>query len=419
LLATSLINRFFLSRLFLNFLVVWLLSIYTAWSAPVKLGSETMAALGYPGLQGKRLGLVTNPSGVNSSGVSTVDLLRQAKGVKLVALFGPEHGVYGDILAGDYVPTQRDKRTGLVVHSLYGETRKPTPTMLRDLDVIVYDMQDVGARSYTFISTLGLVMQAAAENGKEVVVLDRPNPLGGERIEGAGVDSSLRSFVGQYDIPYVYGLTPGEMAAWINDRYLARPCRLTVFKMKGWNRRMAWPETGLRWVATSPNIPHWESALGYTATGLLGDLGITNGANVHPRPFMVVAGERIDEKSLAARLKMLQLRGIGVAPTVFYPSSGRYRHVPFRGVELKLDPHSPESFLKLNYQILDSLKIVQPQKNYFSSTPADSLLMFDKINGGTGNRRAWLSGKSADELARTWTVKENAWRQERKKYLLY
>jgi len=385
----------------------------------VKLGSDTMVALGYPGLKGKRVGLVTNPSGVNAQGVTTIDLLRRAPGVRLVSMFGPEHGVYGDIKAGDYVPTRKDFRTGLMVHSLYGTTRKPTPGMLKDLDVIVYDLQDVGARSYTFISTLGLLMQAAEENGKEVVILDRPNPLGGNRIEGGGVDPALRSFVGQYDIPYVYGLTVGEMAYWINDNYLERPCRLTVFRLGDWNRNMSWGDTGLRWVPTSPNIPAWESAAGYVATGLLGDIGITNGANVHPKPFLVVAGEKINEQALAASLNQLGLRGIGIRPTVFYPSSGKYTKVAFRGVELTLDPRSPESFLKLNFQVLDALRAIQPQKNYFVSAPKNSLLMFDKINGGPRNRNAWLSGKNADAIARTWKAKEDSWRQERQKYLLY
>jgi uncharacterized protein YbbC (DUF1343 family) len=385
----------------------------------VKLGSDTMVALGYPGLKGKRIGLVTNPSGVNAAGVSTIDLLGKASGLKLVALFGPEHGVYGDVKAGDYVATRKDFRTGLTVHSLYGTTRKPTAGMLRNLDVIVYDLQDIGVRSYTFISTLGLLMQAAEENGKEVVVLDRPDPLGGNRVEGAGVDPSFRSFVGQYDIPYVYGLTVGELATWINDNYLQRPCRLTVFRMGGWRREMSWKDTGLQWVATSPNIPIWESAAGYVATGLLGDIGITNGANVHPKPFLVVAGEKINGEILTARLNQLNLKGIGIRPIAFHPGSGSYQQILFRGVELKLAPDSPESYLKLNYQMLDALKSIQPQKNYFLTADAESLRMFDKINGGIQNRAAWQSGRNADAIARNWKVREAAWRVARARYLLY
>ncbi|NJK92786.1 MAG: DUF1343 domain-containing protein [Blastochloris sp.] len=339
--------------------------------------------------------------------------------MRLVSLFGPEHGVYGDIKAGEYVATTRDRRTGLVVHSLYGTTRKPTAEMLRDLDVIVYDLQDVGARSYTFISTLGLVMQAAQENGKEVVVLDRPNPLGGERIEGGGVEMGIRSFVGQYDIPYVYGLTVGEMALWINENYLTQPCKLTVFKMGGWNRSMSWRETGLKWVATSPNIPIWESCLGYVATGLLGDIGITNGAAVHPRPFLVVAGENFRELELLRYVEGLGLRGVRAGAIHFFPTSGKYTHIRFRGVQLELDPRSPESFLKLNFQILDGLRELQPQRNYFLSATPEGVKMFDKINGGAGNRRLWMGGAGAGVVAESWRSRENSWRREREKYLLY
>src|SRR5947199_7209993 len=170
--------------------------------AQVQLGSDVLAANGFKELQGKRVGLITNPSGVNRNGESTIDLLRRAPGVKLVALFGPEHGIYGDVKAGENIGDKTDPRTGLSVHSLYGATRKPTPPMLKGLDALVYDLQDTGVRSYTFISTMGLAMEACAEAGVEFLVLDRLNPLGGERVEGPEVEASVRSSVGQRDITY-------------------------------------------------------------------------------------------------------------------------------------------------------------------------------------------------------------------------
>ncbi|MFM8336021.1 MAG: exo-beta-N-acetylmuramidase NamZ domain-containing protein, partial [Opitutaceae bacterium] len=185
----------------------------------VQLGSEVLAAGGFKELAGRRVGLITNPSGVSRRLESTIEVLRRAPGVKLVALFGPEHGIYGDVPAGDKVESRTDVRTGLPVHSLYGATRKPTAAMLRGLDVVVYDLQDTGARSYTFISTMGLAMEACAEAGVEFMVLDRPNPLGGIRVEGPRLlDERLRSFVSQWDVPYVYGLTCGELARMINGR---------------------------------------------------------------------------------------------------------------------------------------------------------------------------------------------------------
>src|SRR5438552_13127449 len=223
--------------------------------AQVQLGSEVLAANGFKELQGKRVGLITNPSGVSRNGESTIDLLRRAPGVKLVALFGPEHGVYGDVNAGEWVAERTDQRTGLPVHSLYGATRKPTPAMLKGLDALVYDLQDTGVRSYTFISTMGLAMEACAQAGVEFIVLDRPNPLGGERVEGPMLEDRFRSFVGQWNIPYAYGMTCGELARMINgEGWIKSPCKLTVVRMIGWRRPMVWRDTGLAWAPTSPNV---------------------------------------------------------------------------------------------------------------------------------------------------------------------
>lgn len=196
----------------------------------IELGIDTLVKFHFKGLEGKRVGLITNQTGVNARGVSTIDILRKAKEVNLVALFSPEHGLYGAELAGDAVSNTKDLRTGLPVYSLHGETRKPTPAMLKGLDVLLYDLQDIGCRSYTYISTMGLAMEAAGEAGIEFYVLDRPNPLGGNRVEGMPLDPQFRSFVGQWNIPYVYGLTCGELAQmivkekWIKKNSLLSDC---------------------------------------------------------------------------------------------------------------------------------------------------------------------------------------------------
>ena len=244
-------------------------------------GVEVLVKRGFPGLKGKKVGLVTNPSGVDRNLRSTIDILFNAPDVELVALYGPEHGVRGDVYAGGKVSDNTDKATGLPVYSLYGATRKPTREMLEGIDVMVYDIQDVGARSYTFISTLGLVMEACSEQGIEVMVLDRPNPLGGEKIEGSYVEDGYFSFVSQYRIPYVYGLTVGELALLINEEGLNRGqlgnreparCSLTVIPMEGWRRNMTYGDTGLPWVLPSPNIPYPSSAVNYCAAGICGEL---------------------------------------------------------------------------------------------------------------------------------------------------
>ena len=241
----------------------------------VKLGNEVLAEQKFQVLAGKRIGLITNPSGVNRNLESTIDVLGAAPGVQLVALFGPEHGIYGDVPAGDKIESRTDPRTGLPVHSLYGTTRKPTPEMLKGLDALVYDLQDTGCRSYTYISTMGVAMEACGEAGIEFIVLDRPNPLGGERIEGTLIeDEKYRSFVSQWDVPYVYGMTCGELAQMINDQgWLKKSCKLTVVPLKGWKRNLVWRDTGLPWVPTSPHVPHGESPLFQVATGMIGEIG--------------------------------------------------------------------------------------------------------------------------------------------------
>lgn len=226
-------------------------------------GIDVLAAQNFAPLAGKRVGLITNATGVDRELRATADLLAAAPEVELLALFAPEHGVRGDRPAGERVASYVDVATGLPVHSLYGRTRAPTPEMLAGLDVLVYDIQDIGVRSYTYISTLGLAMRAAAQAGIAVMVLDRPNPLGGERVEGAPVEPGFESFVGAYPIPYVYGLTVGELARMIaGEGWLGEGVQvaLEVVPLQGWRRDMDFRATGLPWVMTSPHIPTPESA---------------------------------------------------------------------------------------------------------------------------------------------------------------
>jgi uncharacterized protein YbbC (DUF1343 family) len=239
-------------------------------------------------------------------------MLRAAPDVHLVALFGPEHGLYGRVRAGERVDGGFDKRTRLPVHSLYGATRKPTPEMLEGLDVLVYDLQDTGTRSYTYISTLGLAMEACAEAGVEFMVLDRPNPLGGIRVEGPMVEDRFRSFIGRWDIPYVYGMTPGELAQMINGEGWIKPCRLQVIPMEGWHRAMTWRDTKLRWVSTSPNIPDINAVFGYPALGILGEIAGPSGLSIGgvvQRPFQCVSASWLDADALAAELNRSALPG--------------------------------------------------------------------------------------------------------------
>src|SRR4030065_2446576 len=278
-------------------LLILLSGISFSQSVQVITGIEVLKESNFKILEGKRVGLITNPTGVDSKLKSTIDILYEAKNIHLVALFGPEHGVRGDYAAGDIVETYTDPQTNLPVFSLYGRTRKPTAEMLKGVDVLVYDIQDIGCRSYTYISTMGLAMEAAAENNIEFVVLARHNPLGGLKVEGNLFEDGYLSFVSQFKIPYVYGLTCGELAKLLNEEKMLRDekqCKLTVIPMRNWKREMLFKDTGLEWVLTSPHVPHEYSPQYYVSTGIMGEIGIVSegvGSTLH---FQVFAADWIN-----------------------------------------------------------------------------------------------------------------------------
>ncbi|MCP4711821.1 MAG: DUF1343 domain-containing protein, partial [Planctomycetes bacterium] len=289
-------------------------------------GIEVLKQANFAPLIGKRVGLVTNATGVDWNLKSTVDLLHEAPNVNLVALYGPEHGVRGAQTAGEHVGFYTDERTGLPVFSLYGKTRKPTPEMLKGIDVLVYDIQGIGCRSYTFISTLGVCMEACAENDVEVMVMDRPNPLSGNRVEGNLVEEGYFSFVSQFPVPYVFGLTVAEFARMLNGEGLLKDgiqCDLTVITMQNWKRAMTYEDTGLEWVPTSPHIPHKYSPLYYVSSGVMGELGVISEGVGYTAPFQLIGAEWVDADLLATELNAQNLPGLIFRPVVYKPYYGR------------------------------------------------------------------------------------------------
>ncbi len=373
----------FLTNLLL--VTILLLSLSYAQTPKVKLGIEVLVENNFDILQNKRVGLVTNPSGVDSKLTSTIDILNAGKGYELVALFGAEHGIRGDVEGGDEISDYKDAITGLPVYSLYGDYRKPTKEMLNNIDVIVYDIQDVGCRSYTFISTLGKIMEAAAEFNKEVVVLDRPNPLSGNKIEGSIVEDGYFSFIGQFEIPYVYGLTVGELAILLNNEGMLEDgvkCNLQVVKMDGWKREYSFEDTGLIWVPTSPHIPHKDSPAFYVLSGIVGELRDVISVGVgYTLPFQTFAYENVDGIELANRLNQLGLSGLLFMPISYKPyyafGEGEY----ISGVEVFITDFSKTELMKTQLYVLQELKVMYPDYNIFDETSKRHINAFDKAMG--------------------------------------
>ncbi|MEX1054819.1 MAG: DUF1343 domain-containing protein, partial [Rhodothermales bacterium] len=288
----------------------------------VRTGADVLAERGFDVLQGQRVGLVVNHTAMVDS-VHLIDLVHEAEGVDLSVLFGPEHGIRGTADAGAKIEHGRDPETNAPIYSLYGETRKPTPAMLNDVDVLVFDIQDIGARFYTYISTMGLAMQAAAENDVAFLVLDRPNPLGGELVSGFLLESEYTSFVGQFNIPMVHGLTVGELARMIKGEALMdglEDLRLDVVPMEGWNRAMQWPETGLPWISPSPNIPDFETALIYPGAVLFEATSASEGRGTRA-PFKQIGAPWADGPALARDLNQQSLPGVRFEAVDFTPAS--------------------------------------------------------------------------------------------------
>ena len=393
----------------------------------VKPGIEVLRDRGFDELKGKRVGLVTNPSGVDRYLNSTVDILFNAPGVELVALYGPEHGVRGDVYAGGKVTDTKDEATGLPVYSLYGSTRKPTPQMLEGIDVMVYDIQDVGARSYTFISTLGLVMEACAAKGIEVMVLDRPNPLGGNKIEGCYVEQPFNSFVSQYKIPYIYGLTVGELAVMINEEGLNRGqlgnqdpvrCKLTVIPMEGWERDMLYEDTGLSWVLPSPNIPFKDTPLYYSAAGICGELyGFMDIGIGYTLPFQVFGATWLDPEKLKARLESYDLPGISFRTIWYKPIAGSRKGELVKGLQYFFTDYENARVTETQFYVMQAVAELYPDKKAFEVISGYGL--FDKVCGTDYVRKEFSKRYKVADIKDYWSKDEASFRELSQKYHIY
>lgn len=387
----------------------------------VKTGIEILRERNFDLLKGKRVGLVTNPTGVDRKLKSTIDILFEAEGVSLTALYGPEHGVRGNYTAGEHVDFYIDETTKLPVYSLYGKTRKPSTEMLKDIDVIVFDIQDIGSRSYTYISTMGLVMEAAAENNKDVVILDRPNPLGGSRIEGNIVEDGYFSFVSQFAIPYVHGLTVGELAKLLNEEGMLQnkvKCHLTVIPMEGWTRDMYFEQTGLPWVLTSPHIPHRYSPFYYAASGILGELrGVLSIGVGYTLPFQTFATEWIKSEELADKMNSYNLDGVIFRPISYKPYYGFGKDKMLNGVEIYITDYKRINLTNAQFYFAQAISelygrnIIAENEGRFD--------MFDKVLGTSKIRELFMQRLKVEDILPYLNKDIDNFRKLSEKYYLY
>lgn len=385
--------------------------------AQIKPGVDVLLEERLDLLHGKRVGLLTHAAAVDRRLRNTADLLAEHPKVKLVALFAPEHGLRGDVPAGDSVASYVDAITGIPVHSLYGKARRPTPAMLKGVDLLLVDLQDVGIRSYTYISTMAYAMEAAKAQGIPVVVLDRPNPLGGHVVEGPVAQKGFLSFVGIYPIPVRHGLTIGELARMFNDTF-GIGAKLDVIPMRGWRREMMWWQTGLPWVPTSPHIPTSESALLFGATGLTGETNLSDGVGT-ANPFAYVGAKWVDPQLLASELNDLGLPGVLFRATYFRPFGYRYAGQSLGGVQIHLTAPAAARVVEMAVHILAVVQRLWPGKLEIVAGKTNQPSMFDLVAGTDGIRKGILQGKQAAEIMASWQPALRSFMEMRKRYLLY
>jgi len=409
-----------LSSCFLLLLLLWL--PMHGLTQKVKTGIEVLQEQNFGPLKGKRVGLITNPTGMDSHFNSTIDILHKSPLVNLVTLFSPEHGIRGNYSAGEYVGTNVDKKTGLKVYSIYGKNRKPTPEMLKGLDVIVYDIQDIGVRSYTYISTMGLAMEACAEQGIDFVVLDRPNPLGGIKTEGSLVEKPFTSFVSQFPIPYIYGLTCGELANLINNKGYLKDhikCNLKVISMKGWNRQMTFSQTGLPWIPTSPHIPQASSAIYYACSGILGELYVMSIGVGYTQPFELFGAPWIDAENLSKALNNLQLSGLKFRPTHYKPYYSVGKGSELHGVQVYITDIQAAPVTLVQFYVLQECHRLYPEQNPFTLCSKSRLNMFDKVCGTDQIRKQFTKEFQVEDIIPIWKKGTKKFSRMARKYYLY
>ncbi|AZU64091.1 exo-beta-N-acetylmuramidase NamZ family protein [Neobacillus mesonae] len=387
-------------------------------SKKFRLGVEVLLQDKLDLIKGKRVGLITNPTGVDQDLNSIVDLLYNNPNVKLTALYGPEHGVRGDAQAGQYVEKYIDEKTGIPVYSLYGATKKPTPEMLSDVDVLLFDIQDVGTRYYTYIYTMALAMEAAKENNIPFIVLDRPNPISGTKVEGPVLEDKYSSFVGEYPIPVRHGMTVGELAKLFNKEF-AIGADLTVVKMDGWKRNMYYDDTPLQFVLPSPNMPTLDTALVYPGAALIEGVANVSEGRGTTKPFELIGAPFINSTDLAAKLNSYHLPGVKFRAASFTPTFSKNVNQLSHGIQIHVTNRDAYKPFETGLYIVKTIHDMYPNDFQFRARNSAGVSFFDQLVGNGSIRDGIETGKSIEEMKKEWQPGLKKFMETRDKYLLY
>ncbi len=382
-----------------------------------KLGVEVLLDDEKELIEGKNVGLITNPTGVDQELTSIVDLLHHDSDVNLTALYGPEHGVRGSAQAGEYVEYYTDEQTGLPVYSLYGETRKPSPEMLEGIDVLLFDIQDVGTRFYTYIYTMAYAMEAAEENDIEFIVLDRPNPLGGEGVEGPVLNDEYSSFVGKYEIPLRHGMTVGELAKLFNHEF-GIGADLTVVEMEDWDRDMYYDDTELEWVLPSPNMPTFDTALVYPGAALIEGTNVSEGRGT-TKPFELIGAPYINSNELASELNHLNLPGVDFRAASYTPSFSKHAGKLTHGVQIHVTDKEEFKPVITGLNLVKTIHDLYPENFEFRAENSSGVSFFDLLVGNGWIREAIEQGESVEDMQERWEDDLKDFKRVRGNYLLY
>jgi uncharacterized protein YbbC (DUF1343 family) len=380
-------------------------------AARITLGDEVFLQQTWHDLHGRCVGVITNQTGVTSRLVNIVDAIRANSHICIKAIYSPEHGLRGDRPAGAYVSSYTDARTGLPVYSLYGPQRHPNAQMLAGVDVLLFDIQDVGSRTYTYISTMAYAMQAAKQYGKEIWILDRPNPIGGTMVEGPVLDPQFKSFVGLYPIAMRHGMTEGELAQMFNSAF-GIGAQLRVIRMIGWHRSMLWPDTGLQWIQASPNMPEWSTTVVYPCTGLLDYAGLSGGIGT-TKPFKYAGAPDLDGSRLAQTLNERDIPGVFFRAAYWSPLFGARAGTEYGGVELVV--YNPRVFpaVRTAVELMTAARETAPQALVFRSKPLAT-------DWGIGTLAGQVEqGESTQAIEQGWQPALQRFLTLRATYLLY